>query len=56
MIYKNKKIIGKNKISLLIICWLNTPTHSYINRNWDAKDIVSFINAFSDPQGARTFK
>ena len=35
---------------------LNTPTHSYINWNWDAKDIVSFINAFSDPfQGARTF-
>ena len=58
MIYKNKKIIGKKQKSAYSIYMprLNTPTHSYINWNWDAKDIVSFINAFSDPfQGARTF-
>ena len=57
-IKKNKRIIGKKQKLAYSIYMprLNTPTHSFINWSWDAKDIVSFINAFSDPfQGARTF-
>ncbi len=57
-IKNNKKLIGKKQKSAYSIYMprLNTLTHSFINWSWHAKDIVSFINAFSEPfQGARTF-
>ena len=58
MIKYDKKIIGKKQNSNYSIYMprLNTPTHSFINWSWNGKEVVSFINAFSDPfQGARTF-
>jgi methionyl-tRNA formyltransferase len=58
MIKQNNIVIGKRQKTAYSIYMprLNTPTHSFINWNWEGKDIVSFINAFSDPfQGARTF-
>ena len=50
--FKNQNIIKKNSFY-----WpkLDTKNNAWINWSWDSKEIVSFINSFSDPYlGAAT--
>jgi methionyl-tRNA formyltransferase len=56
IVEKKHRLKLKNKKDKVYMPRLNTKIHGFIDWSWDAKEIVNFINAFSDPyQGATTF-